>query len=58
MKKKRGRIPITKGVDYARCKGCLAKYKGVIKDKEGNVERRISCQTNCIFLKKDLITHI
>jgi len=58
MKKKRGRIPITKSVSYARCKGCLAKYRGVIKNGQGEVERIISCQTNCLVLKGGLVTGI
>ena len=57
-KKQRGRLPSGKIVDYKRCKGCLAKYKGIIKDTQGNIERKISCQTNCIFLKQRLVTGI
>jgi hypothetical protein len=58
MKKKRGRIPSGKGVSYARCKDCSVKYKGIIRNAEGKIERRISCQTNCLFLKARLVTHI
>jgi len=54
-KKRRGRLPSGKIMDYARCKGCLAKYKGVIRDAQGRVERIISCQTNCLVLKEHLV---
>jgi len=52
MAKKRRGIPVGKNVGYARCRGCPAKYRGIIKDARGRVERRISCQTNCFFLVK------
>lgn len=58
MKKKRRRIPITKGVNYARCKDCPVKYKGIIRNAEGKVERVISCQTNCLVLISGLVTGI
>lgn len=51
-------MPSGKIVDYRRCKGCLAKYKGIIRDAQGNIERKISCQTNCIVLKESLVTRI
>jgi len=57
-KKRRGRLPSGKIVDYRRCKGCLAKYKGIIRDAQGKIERVIDCQTNCLFLKQCLVTHI
>jgi len=53
-KKQRGRLPSGKIVDYARCKGCLAKYKGVIKNAQGKIEREFSCQTNCLVLEGGL----
>lgn len=56
--KRRKRIPSGKGVSYARCKNCPAKYKGIIKNAEGKIERKISCLTNCFFLKPSLVTHI
>jgi len=58
MGRKKGRLPSGKIVDYARCKGCLAKYRGVIKNEQGKVERVINCQTNCLVLKGGLVTGI
>lgn len=52
MTKKRRGIPVGRGVSYARCRDCPAKYRGIIKDVRGRVERRISCQTHCFFLVK------
>jgi len=57
-KKQRGRLPSGRIMDYARCKGCSAKYKGTIKNAQDKIERVISCQTNCLFLKGGLVTGI
>lgn len=57
-KRRRGRLPSGKIVDYRRCKGCLAKYKGVIRDAQGKIERVIDCQTNCLVLKGGLVAGI
>lgn len=58
MKKEKGRLPSGKIMKYRRCIGCPAKYKGIIKGAQGKVERIIDCQTNCIFLRQHLVTHI
>jgi len=57
-KKQRRRLSSGKTVDYARCKGCLAKYRGVIKNEQGKIERVIGCQTGCPVLAGCLVTRI
>jgi len=52
-KKRRGRLPSVKKIEFSRCKNCPLKYYGVEKDaKTGKILRVFDCRKDCILLKK------
>jgi len=51
LKTKIKKIVIDARYPFNRCQNCDMKFFGIIKDKNGNIERELSCKENCFYTR-------